>query len=96
MGAVAARLSDYVVITSDNPRTEKPDAIIDEIMAGIGGRDYVERIADREQAIAHAVARAQPGDIVLIAGKGHENYQDFGSTVVPFDDRDIARKYLRA
>ena len=96
MGAVAARLSDYVVITSDNPRTEKPDAIMDEIMAGIGGRDYVERIADREQAIAHAVARAQPGDIVLIAGKGHENYQDFGSTVVPFDDRDIARKYLRA
>ncbi len=95
MGSAAARLADQIIVTSDNPRTENPDAIIDEIMTGIGAREYVERIADREQAIARAISKAQPGDIVLIAGKGHENYQDFGSTVIPFDDREVARKYLR-
>ena len=66
-----------------------------KIMTGIGECDFVERVTDREEAIARAMARAQPGDIVLIAGKGHENYQDFGTTVIPFDDRDVARKYLR-
>lgn len=96
MGAAAARLADQVVVTSDNPRTEDPDRIMDEIMTGMGAREGVERIVDREQAIAHIVGRARPGDIVVLAGKGHENYQDFGSTVIPFDDRDVARKYLRA
>ena len=95
MGAVAARKADLAIVTSDNPRTENPEAIIDEIMTGIGDAASVQRIADREQAIARAIALAGPGDIVLLAGKGHENYQDFGSTVVPFDDREVARKYLR-
>jgi len=95
MGATAARLADHVVFTSDNPRTENPDAIIDEIMTGAGVRDGLERVVNREDAIARAISRAQPGDIVLIAGKGHETYQDFGSTVIPFDDREIARKCLR-
>jgi UDP-N-acetylmuramoyl-L-alanyl-D-glutamate--2,6-diaminopimelate ligase len=95
MGAIAARLADRVIVTSDNPRTENPEAIIDEVMEGAGTREHVERVTDREQAIARALALAKPGDFVLVAGKGHENYQDFGSTVVPFDDREVVRRHLR-
>ncbi|CAG7597393.1 UDP-N-acetylmuramoyl-L-alanyl-D-glutamate--2, 6-diaminopimelate ligase [Paenibacillus solanacearum] len=98
MGAVAARHSDYVILTSDNPRSENPEAIMDDVEAGLVkagcGPDRYERIADRAAAIQRAVQRAQPGDVVLIAGKGHETYQIAGGTTVHFDDRDIAREAI--
>lgn len=94
MGAVAAANADVTVLTSDNPRREKPEAIIAEIEQGMIGRGRYEIVVDREKAIARAIEMAQEGDIVLIAGKGHENTQEFASTVVPFDDREVARRYL--
>ncbi|MDX2179858.1 MAG: UDP-N-acetylmuramoyl-L-alanyl-D-glutamate--2,6-diaminopimelate ligase [Bryobacteraceae bacterium] len=97
MGAAAAELSDYVVVTSDNPRSEDPDAIIDDILPGLAGHRtdfYVE--ADRSRAIAHALSVARPGDIVLLAGKGHETYQILPTGTVHFDDREVARAHLRA
>jgi UDP-N-acetylmuramoyl-L-alanyl-D-glutamate--2,6-diaminopimelate ligase len=100
MGMVAARLSDVVVITSDNPRSEEPQRIIDEIKRGIpagvqGGRvPDVQAIVDRREAIERAVEQAESGDVVLIAGKGHEKYQQIGDRVLPFDDGDIARQAL--
>ncbi|HEY8241494.1 MAG TPA: UDP-N-acetylmuramoyl-L-alanyl-D-glutamate--2,6-diaminopimelate ligase [Kiritimatiellia bacterium] len=94
MGAVGVRLAHHVILTSDNPRKEDPDAIIRDIEAGLEGSTNYDVVVDREQAIARAIGMAQPGDIVLIAGKGHENYQEFASTIVPFDDREVARRYL--
>jgi UDP-N-acetylmuramoyl-L-alanyl-D-glutamate--2,6-diaminopimelate ligase len=115
MGAVAARLSDLVVLTSDNPRSEDPDRIIDEIELGIapagqraraadgagGSRNGHPgeaprwlRIADRAAAITHAVEHADPNDVVVVAGKGHEKYQVVGSRVLPFDDVDVVRAAL--
>ena len=94
MGAVAAGISDYAIVTSDNPRKEDPEAIIGEIMNGITAPDRVEAIVDREKAIARAISIAKRGDIVLIAGKGHENYQEFANTIIPFDDREVAKRYL--
>ena len=95
MGAIAARLADQVVVTSDNPRTEDPQQILADVVAGIppGGSTQVE--ADRAAAIAAAIATAAPGDLVLIAGKGHEDYQILGTTKVHFDDREEAEKALR-
>jgi UDP-N-acetylmuramoyl-L-alanyl-D-glutamate--2,6-diaminopimelate ligase len=94
MGTIAARLSDLVVVTSDNPRSEEPAAIIDDIVRGIpaGTRLVVE--PDRAAAIALALARAEAGDLVLIAGKGHENYQLLGGRRIPFDDREVVRRVL--
>jgi UDP-N-acetylmuramoyl-L-alanyl-D-glutamate--2,6-diaminopimelate ligase len=100
MGAIAARLCDAAWVTSDNPRTEPPGAIVDEILAGVpaaaraGGAVRAE--VDRRAAIRAAVAWAAPGDVVVIAGKGHEPYQIVGSAVLPFDDRDEARAAIRA
>jgi UDP-N-acetylmuramoyl-L-alanyl-D-glutamate--2,6-diaminopimelate ligase len=100
MGMVAARLSDVVVITSDNPRSEEPNRIIDEIKRGIpaggqtGRAPDVQSIVDRRDAIARAVEQAGAGDVVLIAGKGHEKYQQIGDRVLPFDDGEIARSAL--
>ena len=107
MGAVAARLSDLVVVTSDNPRSENPAEIIDQIKRGIvspedrGGaagpnpwRRAVSRIVDRKEAIERAVREALPGDLILIAGKGHEKYQVIGERVLPFDDVEVARTAL--
>jgi UDP-N-acetylmuramoyl-L-alanyl-D-glutamate--2,6-diaminopimelate ligase len=107
MGAVAARLSDVVVVTSDNPRSEEPEAIIAEIMRGIQPpADRVPRaeagsrgpaclsIPDRSEAIARAIRQARPGDLVLLAGKGHETYQVIGERVLPFDDVEAARAAL--
>ena len=89
MGQAAGRLSDVVIVTCDNPRSEDPEAILDDIMAGIEDpRGVVERISDRKTAIEHAVKEARPGDMVLIAGKGHENYQIIGDRVLPFSDVD--------
>ncbi len=94
MGAAAAALADYAVVTSDNPRGEDPAAIIAEIVPGFGAATNFETEPDREKAIRRALAMAREGDAVLLAGKGHENYQEFASTVVPFDDRDIAKRLL--
>jgi len=100
MGAVASRLSDLIVITSDNPRSEDPNRIIEEVQRGITSdtaRDGAPRplaIADRRDAIAKAIELARPGDVVLIAGKGHEKYQAIGSRVLPFDDVAVAREAL--
>ena len=101
MGMVAARLSDVVVITSDNPRGEDPERIIDEVQRGAApemrqGNAEVLTIADRREAIAHAIDSASVGDVVLIAGKGHEKYQEIGGRVMPFDDVAVAREALEA
>jgi UDP-N-acetylmuramoyl-L-alanyl-D-glutamate--2,6-diaminopimelate ligase len=88
MGAVAAELADLVVVTDDNPRSEDPAAIRREILSGTTGADaQVVEIGDRRDAIRHAVGWAGPGDVVLIAGKGHETGQRTGDVVRPFDDR---------
>lgn len=97
MGAVAAQLADVVVVTSDNPRSEDPHAIIDQILEGViahspEGPDVVS--ADRAEAITAALQRAQAGDVVVIAGKGHETGQQFADRTIPFDDRDVARRAL--
>jgi UDP-N-acetylmuramoyl-L-alanyl-D-glutamate--2,6-diaminopimelate ligase len=100
MGAVAGRLSDLIVITSDNPRSEDPNRIIDEVRRGITPdtrRDSQQRvltIVDRKAAIAKAIELAGPGDVVLVAGKGHEKYQVIGDAVLPFDDVAVAREAL--
>jgi UDP-N-acetylmuramoyl-L-alanyl-D-glutamate--2,6-diaminopimelate ligase len=104
MGAVAGRLSDVVVVTSDNPRTEDPAAIIDEVLRGIPGPSArsarpatgpeVLTIVDRRDAIGRAVERARPGDLVIVAGKGHEKTQVIGTRQLPFDDVAVSREAL--
>jgi UDP-N-acetylmuramyl tripeptide synthase len=96
MGAVASRLSDVVVVTSDNPRSEPPEAILDDIERGINGgrRPEHHRIEDRRDAIAKALELARPGDVVVIAGKGHEPYQVLRDRTIPFDDRQVVRDLL--
>jgi UDP-N-acetylmuramoyl-L-alanyl-D-glutamate--2,6-diaminopimelate ligase len=96
MGQAGAELSDLAVVTSDNPRSEDPEAILAEVLAGTGGGAEVEAEVDRRAAIALALGRAGPGDTVVIAGKGHEQGQEFeGGRKVPFDDRKVAREELR-
>lgn len=96
MGAIAARLADEVVVTSDNPRSEDPEAIVAEILAGVE-RDDVRVEVDRRRAIGDAIALARDGDVVLIAGKGHEQGQELaGGRKLPFDDVTVAREALRA
>lgn len=94
MGAIAAELSDWAVVTSDNPRTEDPQRILDDILAGIPSSVIPTVLADRAAAIQTAILQAQPGDAVLIAGKGHEDYQILGTEKVHFDDREQARAAL--
>jgi UDP-N-acetylmuramoyl-L-alanyl-D-glutamate--2,6-diaminopimelate ligase len=96
MGAVASRLSDVVIVTSDNPRSEPPEAILEEIQRGMNGGRKAERhaIVDRREAIARALEMARPGDAVVIAGKGHETYQVLRDRTIPFDDRQVARDVL--
>jgi UDP-N-acetylmuramoyl-L-alanyl-D-glutamate--2,6-diaminopimelate ligase len=95
MGEAAATRADRVIVTSDNPRSEDPEAIIEEVLAGTG--PDVEREPDRRKAIALAIGTAAPGDVVVIAGKGHEQGQEFaGGRKEPFDDREVARAALRA
>lgn len=96
MGAIAARLADQVVVTSDNPRTEDPQQILADVVAGIPAGASLQVEGDRATAIAGAVTEARPGDLVLIAGKGHEDYQILGTTKIHFDDREEAEKALRA
>jgi UDP-N-acetylmuramoyl-L-alanyl-D-glutamate--2,6-diaminopimelate ligase len=93
MGRVADQNADYSIISSDNPRKEDPLAIIADVQKGFRSGNF-ETIPDRAEAIARAIALAQPRDIVLIAGKGHENYQEFGDHTIPFDDRQMAMRAL--
>ena len=93
MGRIASELADLAIVTSDNPRSEEPEAIIGEIVAGAEADVDVE--PDRRDAIARAIEIAREGDVVVIAGKGHEQGQQFGDAIVPFDDRDVAREALR-
>jgi UDP-N-acetylmuramoyl-L-alanyl-D-glutamate--2,6-diaminopimelate ligase len=112
MGAVAGRLSDVVVLTSDNPRSEDPATIIEEIKKGLvpperprarNGQPVAQlrtpawtAIVDRRAAIGHAIHEAAPGDLVVLAGKGHEKYQEIGGRTLPFDDVEVAREALDA
>ena len=97
MAAIGRRYSDMLIVTSDNPRTEDPDGIIADMTEGIEPQDPgTVVITDREEAIKHAVDAARRGDIILIAGKGHEDYQIIGTEKIHFDDREIAEKYLAA
>jgi UDP-N-acetylmuramoyl-L-alanyl-D-glutamate--2,6-diaminopimelate ligase len=94
MGEIAVRLADRVIVTSDNPRSEDPAAIVEEILTGTG--PGVEHTVDRREAILQAIAGAEPGDVVVIAGKGHEQGQEFaGGRKVPFDDATVAREALK-
>ncbi len=90
MGEIAVRLADIAIVTSDNPRTEDPEKILDDIEAGMAGRQHY-RIGDRRAAIGQALELAREGDTVLLAGKGHETYQVVGTTKEPFDEREIVR-----
>ncbi len=93
MAAIAAELADFSVLTSDNPRTENPEAIMDDAEKGFDGTGAkYARIADREAAIRSALAMAQPGDTIVVAGKGHENYQEIGGVKHHFDDRETVRR----
>ncbi len=94
MGETASVGSDFLIVTSDNPRTEDPDQIIKEVLMGVSGVEHVA-LRDRREAIESACRMAKPGDTILIAGKGHETYQIFGTEVHPFDDREVAREALR-
>ncbi len=97
MGEIAARLADVLVVTDDNPRTEDPAAIRAAVLEGTrGGRAEVLEIGDRRAAIRAAVRRARAGDIVVVAGKGHETGQEVAGVVHPFDDREIVREELAA
>ena len=97
MGSVASNLADVAVITSDNPRSEAPSAIIEDILSGVdASAATIETVEDRAQAIHRAIEMAGDGDTVLIAGKGHETYQECGSRTIPFDDHEIARAALHS
>jgi UDP-N-acetylmuramoyl-L-alanyl-D-glutamate--2,6-diaminopimelate ligase len=95
MGGIGTRLADYAIFTSDNPRSEDPAAIVREIEAGAAGATNFESEPDRRAAIARGIAMARSGDIVIIAGKGHETYQIVGDRVLDFDDRLVARDILK-
>jgi UDP-N-acetylmuramoyl-L-alanyl-D-glutamate--2,6-diaminopimelate ligase len=96
MGAVAAKFADKIVVTSDNPRTEDPDAIIKEIISGIPDNSDCMVISDRAEAIETAIKNACKNDVIVIAGKGHENYQEINGQKYPFDDRETVCKYIHS
>jgi UDP-N-acetylmuramoyl-L-alanyl-D-glutamate--2,6-diaminopimelate ligase len=96
MAEVAEQYADKVIVTTDNPRHEDPQKIVDEVMAGFSSVENVEAVLDRRQAIDIAVTNAQPGDVVLLAGKGHETSQIVGDIHIAFDDRRVAREFLSA
>ena len=95
MGAIAEKNADFTIVTSDNPRTEDPQAIIDEILAGMKARRCsVKVICDRVEAIHWALDHARSGDVILLAGKGHEDYQIVGKEKHHMDEREIVAEYL--
>jgi UDP-N-acetylmuramoyl-L-alanyl-D-glutamate--2,6-diaminopimelate ligase len=93
MAEAVRRIADTIVLTSDNPRTEDPEQILDDLAAGLAGADFT-RITDRREAIAAALGAARPGDTVVLAGKGHETYQVIGTTKLPFDERAVVAECL--
>ncbi len=93
MGRIATSLCDFAIITSDNPRSEDPLEIIEQIRMGAVGDSYIIQ-PDRRRAISMAIQRCQPGDLLVIAGKGHETYQIIGDQRIPFDDREVAREAI--
>jgi UDP-N-acetylmuramoyl-L-alanyl-D-glutamate--2,6-diaminopimelate ligase len=93
MGNIAQEFADQIIITSDNPRSESPLAIIQDILVGISQKENVEVEEDRKKAIYNALAQSEPGDTILIAGKGHEDYQDIQGVKHPFDDRQVIREF---
>ena len=100
MGEIAAALADKVIVTSDNPRSENPDAIIDDILRNVapppaGAGATLRRITDRREAIARAIEEANDGQVIVIAGKGHETYQVVGDRIIHFDDREEAELALK-
>jgi UDP-N-acetylmuramoyl-L-alanyl-D-glutamate--2,6-diaminopimelate ligase len=99
MGEAAVRWADRVILTSDNPRSESPEGILEEIEAGVrsvpGGAERTLCCVDRRDAVRVAMGEARPGDVILIAGKGHETTQVVGERKIPFDDRKVAREVLR-
>jgi len=95
MGKLATEICDHVIITSDNPRNESPEDIIREIEKGVAGKKNYSIIVKRDEAISRAVKMASKGDVVVIAGKGHENYQIIGDKMTHFDDREVAGIILR-
>jgi len=94
MAEVSAQLSDRVILTSDNPRTESPEAILADMQTGVPAQHFkkVLKITDREEAIKTAISIAEPNDIILIAGKGHETYQEIKGVKHPFDDKQVFTK----
>ena len=100
MGRIAAESVDLLFLTSDNPRAEPPEEILDQIVEGVaeveGSAQRCHRIADRREAIEAVIRAARPGDVVVLAGKGHETTQTIGSNVLPFDDRLIATETLES
>jgi UDP-N-acetylmuramoyl-L-alanyl-D-glutamate--2,6-diaminopimelate ligase len=95
MGRIAAEHADLAILTSDNPRTEDPERILDDVEAGMPPGRH-ERYVDRREAIARALELAEPDDVVLLAGKGHETYQVRGTTKFPFDEQEIVRELMTA
>ena len=96
MGKIAAELADFVIVTSDNPRTEQPQAIIDDILAGMQDSDTPRHVEpDRVAAIHYAMDNARPGDVIILAGKGHEDYQEINHVHYPMDERVIVADYLK-
>ncbi len=95
MAAIASAMSQVTILTSDNPRTENPDAILDEIEAGMGKGAVYHREPDRRKAIGLALSLGKPNDLILVAGKGHETYQIVGEQRLPFDDREVIRDYAK-
>ncbi len=96
MGEIAERLADWVIVTDDNPRHEDPATIRKEIIAGAKADKNMQEIGDRAKAIAAGIERLKPGDVLIIAGKGHESGQIVGDKTLPFDDADVAQKILKA
>jgi UDP-N-acetylmuramoyl-L-alanyl-D-glutamate--2,6-diaminopimelate ligase len=94
MGSAAERFADRIVITSDNPRHESPEAIVEDIVGGLENPQSASVIVDRRAAIAHAIGAAAADDLVLIAGKGHEQEQQIGDTRLPFSDTAVATSVL--
>ena len=94
MGGMAAKMADIAIFTSDNPRTEEPEQILREMEAGVEAGDKYLKITDRHEAVKTAVMLAERGDIILLAGKGHENYQIIGTEKQPFSDKEVVKGWF--
>ena len=95
MGAVVGELADVAVVTSDNPRTERPEDIIADILPGLEGQSAQVHVEpDRKKAIAWALAQGRPGDVIVLAGKGHETYQEIGIVQYPLDEREVVARWF--